>query len=169
MGGGVAQYLIEILLLLAHMLAHLTAVVGIVFAENLAALAGFLGDMVEVVLQVGQALLKVVAVGGTKMLGDQTVVDAGHLLVVGAIVVESVDIANREKKMVVDATVATHLLDALLAESQRYSKPWQHKDQVVVGRNHFRHLQSAVKKGTIHAAKVRKKNDINIFFCIFAL
>jgi hypothetical protein len=126
--GTLLLHLTKILLLAAHMLAHLAAVVGIVFAEDFATVTRILGDMVEVLLEVREALLEVVAVRGAEVLGYETVVDACSLLVVGTIVVKSVDIAYRKEEMVVDIIVAANLFDGLFAKSQRNAKPRQHKD-----------------------------------------
>jgi hypothetical protein len=110
------------------MLAHLTAVVSIVFAENLATVAGILGDMVKVVLEVRKTFLEVITVRGAEVFGDEPVVDTRSLLVVGAIVVKSVNVAHRKEKKVVDTIVSADLLDGLFAKSQMYTKTRQHKD-----------------------------------------
>ena len=125
---GSLQHLSEVLLFAAYMLAHLTAVVSIVFAENLATVAGILGDMVKVVLEVRKTFLEVITVRGAEVFGDEPVVDTRSLLVVGAIVVKSVNVAHRKEKMVVDTIVSADLLDGLFAKSQMYTKTRQHKD-----------------------------------------
>ena len=62
------------------------------------------------------------------MLGHKAPVDARKILVVGSIVVKSVNIAYCEEEMIVNMMVAADLLNALFAKSQRNAKTRQHKD-----------------------------------------
>ena len=91
-------------------------------------MAGVLGDVVEVVLEVGETLLEVVAVRGAEVLGDETVVDARGFLVVGTVVVKSVNVAYCEEKILIDTILSADLFHGLFAKSQMYAKAWQHKD-----------------------------------------
>ena len=142
--GEVVEHGDEVALLAAHVVAHLATVVGEVFLQHSRRLvAGALGHMVEVVLHVGQALLDVVAVAGLQMLHHQAVVDGGHLLVVGAVVVEAVYVAHRQEEILVHTALAADLLHAFLAEAQGNAETRQHQDKVVVRRYHVCHLHAA--------------------------
>ena len=104
------------------------------------ALADTVGDMVQMVLQVWQPLVDIVAVRRLQMVHHQQAVDGSHLLVVRPVVVESIDIAHRQEEILVHLAIATHLLDALVAKAQRNAETGQHKYKVIVGRNHVGHL-----------------------------
>ena len=96
-----------------------------------------------------QTLFEIVAVRGSQVLGDKDLVDARQFFLIRAVVVKSIDIADRKKEVVVDTILPADLLHRLLAKSQMHPKTRQHENQVVVRRYHVGHLHPAGKKSSI--------------------
>jgi hypothetical protein len=63
-------------------------------------------------------------VAGAKVLHHLPAVYVRQFLVIGSEIVESVNIAYHEEKIVIDTIVATHLFHRLFAKPQMYAKPW---------------------------------------------
>ena len=144
---------------MAHMLAHLATIVGKILPQyRRRLLTHALCDVLQMVLQMRQALLYIVAVTRLQMSHHHLPIDIRHFFSIWPVIIETVDIAHRQKEIFVHPALAAHLLHAFFTKSQRNAETRQHQYQVVILGYHIGHLHPACKKHLFHAAKIRKKN-----------